>query len=63
MIVEGQFKTESRRTASLSLTSPHTARLIYNVRHVTAGAENDRQLSDMFDNLWTDYLILFEVLV
>ena len=49
MIEEGQFKTESSSTASLSLTSPHTARLINNVWHVTADAENDRQLSDMLD--------------
>jgi hypothetical protein len=49
MIEESQFKTESRRTAGLSLTTPHRARLIYDVWHVTAGAENDRQLSDKLD--------------
>jgi len=49
MIEEGQFKTQSRRSASLSLTSPHTARLTYNVWHDTAGAENGSQLSDMLD--------------
>jgi hypothetical protein len=61
-VIRVQLKGEPRRTASNDLTFPHPKYVTYCMLRVEV-ANDLLQITHMLDTWWTDYWLLFEVLV